>query len=194
MIEIVPNWHPIWVHFAIALLVTGAIAHTIALLRGSNDGGPSQALIVGRWTLWFGVLAAASALLTGTWAAGSVTHDDAAHANMMVHQKWAFTGSGIFLLAALFEWFRRTSIKASVVTVALSLLGAAAIGVTGYEGGENVYEYGLGVERLPDVSNHDHNAPGHSHGGSAAGESGAAAEHEHGDSSDHDSGGGAAGH
>ena len=186
MIELIPNWHPVWVHFAIALLVTGAIGHTIALTRKPLDGATLQALIVGRWTLWIGVLAAGLALLTGTWAAGSVTHDDVSHANMMVHRNWAFAGTALFLVAAVFEWLRRVKVQASVVTVALSLAGTAAIGVTAYEGGQNVYEYGLGVQRLPEISNHDHSAPGHAHGGSAESDVGEAAEHD--DSSDHHSG------
>ena len=188
MIELIPNWHPVWVHFAIALLVTGAVGHTLALIRKSQGGGMPQALIVGRWTLWFGVLGAGLALLTGFWAAGSVTHDDAAHANMMVHRNWAIATTVLFALAAAFEWLRRVQLQASVVTVALCLAGVVAIGVTGYEGGQNVFEYGLGVQRLPDVSSHDHNAAGHGHGDSVGNDADASGDHEHAESTDLDPG------
>jgi len=86
MIDIIPNWHPIWVHFAIALLITSAGFYLLFGWRAPLAGRPSNALIIARWTLWLGVFAAVGALFTGYWASGSVEHNDLAHANMMVHR------------------------------------------------------------------------------------------------------------
>jgi len=76
MIDIIPNWHPIWVHFAVALLVTSAALFLLFGWRSTHSSGRANALIVARWTLRLGVFAAVGALLTGYLASGSVAHDD----------------------------------------------------------------------------------------------------------------------
>ena len=156
MIDIVPNWHPIWVHFAIALLITSAGLYLLFGWRASQAGKPSSALIVARWTLWLGVVAAACALFTGYWASGSVEHDDLAHANMMVHRNWAYASTTIFVAAAILECFRRSRVRASMFTALLLIIGGYTLVMTGLEGAQNVYEHGLGVQRLPEVSAHEH--------------------------------------
>jgi len=162
MIEIIPNWHPIWVHFAVALLITSAGFYLLFGWRRTPQAGkPSNALIVARWTLWLGVFAAAGALLTGYWASGSVAHDDLGHANMMVHRNWAFAAGAIFMLAAFIEFLKKDQVQGSIITVFLVLAGSVALAATGLEGAENVYEHGLGVQRLPQVSTHEHSGSGH---------------------------------
>ena len=157
MIEIIPNWHPIWVHFAIALLVTGTVIYVGFGWKASSDTTePTQPLVVSRWMLWLGAIASLASLLTGYWASTSVAHDDLAHANMLVHRNWAIGATVIFVIGAGWEFLRRKANKASVFPAALFLVGSAALLVTGMEGAENVYEHGLGVKRLPDVSDHDH--------------------------------------
>jgi uncharacterized membrane protein len=157
VIEIIPNWHPIWVHFAIALLVTGTVIYAIFGWKAtSGTTEPTQALVVSRWMLWLGGIASLVSLLTGYWASTSVAHDDLAHANMLVHRNWAIGATVIFGIGAGWEFLRRKANRASVFSAALFLAGGAALLVTGMEGAENVYEHGLGVKRLPDVSDHDH--------------------------------------
>ena len=157
MIEIIPNWHPIWVHFAIALLVTGTVIYAVfGWKANSGTTEPTQALVVSRWMIWLGAIASLVSLLTGYWASTSVAHDDLAHANMLVHRNWAIGATVIFVIGAGWEFLRRKANRAAVLSVALFLAGSAALLVTGMEGAENVYEHGLGVKRLPDVSDHDH--------------------------------------
>jgi uncharacterized membrane protein len=154
MIEIIPNWHPIWVHFAIALLITSAGLSLVFGWRPRRAGLPANALIVARWTLRLGVLAAAGALLTGYWASGSVTHDDLGHANMLVHRNWAIVAASVFALAALLDLLKKDRTRVSILSIFLITAGSAALLVTGLEGAENVYEHGLGVQRLPAVGDH----------------------------------------
>ena len=157
MIEIIPNWHPIWVHFAIALLITGTVIYAVFGWKArSGMTEPTQPLIVSRWMLWLGAIASLASLLTGYWASTTVAHDDLAHANMLVHRNWAIGTTVIFVIGAGWEFLRRTANKASVLSAALFLAGSAALLMTGLEGAENVYEHGLGVKRLPEVSDHDH--------------------------------------
>jgi uncharacterized membrane protein len=190
MIEIVPNWHPIWIHFAIALLITAAGVYLLFGWRSERSGeGPPAALIVSRWLLWLGTLAALAALLTGFWASNSVQHDDLGHANMLVHRNWAIASVVLFGIVALVEFWRRNRTRASVISALLLLAGSAAIAKTGLEGGENVFEHGLGVQRLPQVTEAGHEHGGHDHGGpeaeqqleSAGEEPAAGHQHEHAD-------------
>jgi uncharacterized membrane protein/ketosteroid isomerase-like protein len=162
MIEIIPNWHPIWVHFAIALLLVSAGLFLLFGWRSTWNGSQSQALIVARWTLWLGVTAAAGALLTGYWASGTVVHDDAGHANMLLHRNWALIAAVFFALAAILEYMKRKAPRASAFSIVLVVAGGAALGITGLKGAENVYEHGLGVQRLPQSTAHEHSA--HEHG------------------------------
>jgi uncharacterized membrane protein/ketosteroid isomerase-like protein len=181
VIEIVPNWHPIWVHFAIALLVTGTVIYVVFGWKASSDTTePTQPLVVSRWMLWLGAIASLASLLTGYWASTSVAHDDLAHANMLVHRNWAIGATVIFVIGAGWEFLRRKANKASVFSAALFLVGSAALLVTGMEGAENVYEHGLGVKRLPDVSDHDH-----SHADSNTGKSDSIEPGDDGHSHDH---------
>lgn len=156
MIEIIPNWHPIWVHFAIALLITSACLFLIFGWRSSQTNNRANALIVARWTLRLGVIAAIGALLTGYLASGSVAHDEVSHANMMVHRNWAFAATVIFLITALIDYMRRNKTHVSMLSVLLLVSGSVTLAITGLEGAENVYQYGLGVQRLPDISTHEH--------------------------------------
>ena len=156
MIEIIPNWHPIWVHFAIALLSTSAFLFLIFGWRSSQTSGRTNALIVARWTLRLGVIAAIGALLTGYLASGSVTHDDVSHINMMVHRNWAFAATSIFAIIALIDLMKRNKTRISIISILLLVAGGVSLAKTGLEGAENVYLYGLGVQSLPDISTHEH--------------------------------------
>ena len=178
MIEIIPNWHPIWVHFAVALLSTAALLFLIFGWRTSQTSARRNALIVARWTLRLGVIAAFGALLTGYLASGSVTHDDVSHANMMVHRNWAFTTSGIFLIIALMDNLKRSELRISILSALLLVSGAVTLAITGLEGAENVYKYGLGVQQLPDVSTHEHSGAEESSAHEHASEASSPAEHE----------------
>ena len=156
MIEIIPNWHPIWVHFAVALLSTAAFLFLIFGWRPPQTNGRTNALIVARWTLRLGVIAAIGALLTGYLASGSVTHDDVSHANMMVHRNWAFAATSIFAIIALIDLMKRNETRISILSFLLLVAGGVTLAKTGLEGAENVYQYGLGVQSLPDISTHEH--------------------------------------
>lgn len=163
MIEIVPNWHPIWVHFAIGLTVSGAVFYAIGWLR-SRGGALSSLVAAGRWNLLVGAGFVLIALVSGFLAINAVPHDDLAHANALVHRNWAVASAVLFTGLGIWLAIRGAGAAPSGLLAALALIASAAIGVTGYKGGQNVYEHGLGVQRLPDIGGHDHSA--HGHGGS----------------------------
>lgn len=70
MIEIIPNWHPILVHFTIGLLAisTALYAAGFALKKVSL-------LITARWNLWLGALITIGTVAAGLYAYNTVAHD-----------------------------------------------------------------------------------------------------------------------
>ena len=163
MFEIIPNWHPVVVHFTVALLLTASVLFVAGtLLRARPSGG--AATIAARWNLGIGLLVTAATLITGWWAYNSVAHDEVSHANMTVHLRWALGTALAFVAAAVAAWYdRRRPAGAGIVLIALLAAGSGALAVTGWLGGENVYRYGLGVMALPKSDSHAHpgSAGGH---------------------------------
>ncbi len=172
MIEVIPNWHPVAVHFTVALLITASVLFAAGtLFRKAASGGALTA--AARWNLAIGAAVTVATLATGWSAYNTVAHDAASHANMTVHLRWAIATALVFLAAAGVAWLERRKVAgAGVVLLALLAGGSGALAVTGWLGGENVYRYGLGVMALPRSGDHVHPASGghpHDHG------------HDHGD-------------
>ncbi len=148
-IEIIPNWHPLLVHFTIALLLTSAALFVGGVAFARRPLGAAMTLAA-RWNLVLGVAATFATLATGWQAYNVVRHDEPSHANMVVHMRWAFGAAALFSAGAVVAWLdRRRPAGASVLLLAFLLTGSGALAVTGWLGGENVYRYGLGVLSLP---------------------------------------------
>lgn len=161
MFEILPNWHPVFVHFSVALLTVSIVFHILAKLlrdgRVHNEVG-----VVANWTLWLGALFTIVTALAGWFAYNSVTHDEPSHAAMTVHRNWGLVTLAAFLfLAAWSAWkHRRFAARAGrVFVVLLTAAGALLVG-TAWRGSELVYRHGLGVLSLPvsemHTDGHDH--------------------------------------
>lgn len=178
--EIIPNWHPFFVHFAFALPVSAAGFLLASHILKQRPYAP-QLATTGRWTLWVGTVAAAFAAAAGLQAYYSVGHDAAAHAAMTVHLKWALAALVLLAHAAFLGWRDRERPVGARASFGISLAVALSVlGVTGFLGAENVYRHGLGVMRLPAVE-----GPGHDHSHGEGDEKATAApvqveaEHEH---------------
>jgi len=156
MIEIIPNWHPIFVHFALALLAMSAVFHVIALLNAKTTNYyPFEN--VANWNLWVGSLFAVITVATGWIAYTTVEHDTASHLAMEDHRNWAMTTVLIFVMLAIWSYRRAKSAQPINWLLALALIIATGVlGVTGYKGSELVYRHGLGVMSLPNASKLDH--------------------------------------
>ena len=162
MIEIIPNWHPVFVHFTIALLSIATLFHVVASLT-SKSATYYQFENVANWNLWLGAGFAIVTVIAGWFAASSVDHDTPSHLAMLDHRNWALVTGALFILLAV--WSYRRARKALPITwvITLPLLVASGLlGATGWKGGELVYRHGLGVMSLPDKDRHDHAS--HSHG------------------------------
>ncbi len=180
MFEIIPNWHPIFVHFTVALLslAVGLVVVTPFIKSPLKE----QWQIVARWTLWFGAGFAIITGLTGWYAFNTVAHDTPSHAAMTIHRNWAIATITLFLLLAAWSiWWARKSKKLGTLFVVCMVVGGAVLASTAWRGGEVVYRYGLGVMSLPKAEGEGHD---HAHSGDA----------DHGSSSMEEMGSGHDGH
>ncbi len=157
---IIPNWHPIFVHFTIGLLSISALLYLVGLVLKKEN-----LLIAARWNLWVGAIITVGTVLAGLYAYSTVAHDGPSHAAMTDHRNWALPTAGGFAFLALWAaWKQRGAKTVSPIFVAIMLLASSFLAVTGYKGGEVVYRHGMGVMRMPEV----HGDGGHdsySHGG-----------------------------
>jgi uncharacterized membrane protein len=147
--QVIPNFHPIVVHFPIALTIIAFLLSIAAYLRRSPPVS-AQLAAAGHFTLWLAAIGAAAAVLFGWLAFNSVNHDDAGHAAMLLHRSWAIpTALGLILLASWDAWKYRVNELISVPMLFLLFLLSQAIAVTGWLGGEVVYRHGIGVLSIP---------------------------------------------
>jgi uncharacterized membrane protein len=139
------EWHPIAVHFPLALEVTGALALSAARLKAVGRHGATLAT-VGTWNLCLAAIAALFALATGLTAIVNVEIGSAARTAVALHVKWAiFATLGLLVLAAWRGAGSAQDSRPSRVFLLILWAVTAALFVTGYRGGQNVYRYGVGV-------------------------------------------------
>ena len=171
MIEIIPNWHPLLVHFTVGLLSTSVLFYLASACLSRQNPWKQQWLNMANWSLWSGCLFAIGTAIAGWLAYNSVAHDSASHAAMTLHRNWALPTASTFLLLGLWAIFiARKESRPGFLFLTFSAIAAGLLMVTGWLGSEAVYRYGLGVKSLPVVKE---GADGHNHShGSEHGESG----------------------
>ncbi len=161
MIEIIPNWHPLLVHFTVGLLCTSVLFYLASACLSKTNSWKKQWLNMANWSLWSGCLFAMGTAFAGWLAYNSVAHDSASHAAMTLHRNWALPTASSFLLLGIWAIFiARKDRRPGFLFLTFSILAASALMVTGWLGAEAVYRYGLGVKSLPVVSE---GADGHNH-------------------------------
>jgi uncharacterized membrane protein len=149
MIEIIPNWHPVFVHFPIAFATAAVFFFTAAQLFKEKSWA-AQSLLTGRWMLWSAAIFACIAVVFGWFAYNSVDHDEAGHLAMTAHRNWALVAVGVLvMLAALDVWLRRFTAATPSGFLALLVVSWLLIINAAWHGGEVVYRHGLGVMSLP---------------------------------------------
>jgi len=159
MIEIIPNYHPIVVHFTIALLSISVLFYLIRLLLPINHPWKEQWLNMANWSLWTGSIFIMLTVIAGWFAYNSVAHDTASHAAMTLHRNWAVPTALFFLVLAISSInLARKRIMPGFKFLSVSVIAAVLLMVTGWLGAEAVYRYGLGVMSLPQV---EEGADGH---------------------------------
>ncbi len=146
--NILPGWHPMIVHFPLALVLTATAALLLSRLLRSDSLAAALAT-VGTWNLCLGAIAALFALGTGLAAVVDLHLALAARHAVSTHVKWAIFATLALLLLAVWRGAGTTQgSRPSWVFMLLLLAASAALIETGYRGGQNVYRYGIGVQRV----------------------------------------------
>ncbi len=153
--EIIPNWHPIFVHFTIALFSISTLLIVASLLI-KNDFGV-KLLEAGYINLWLGCLFTFATVAAGWYAYNTVAHDEPSHAAMTDHRNWALITAAIFLILTLWSVkLYRTNHKQNLLFIGCLIIATSLLSITGWKGAEAVYRYGLGVMSLPNTDAHQH--------------------------------------
>ena len=166
MAQIIPNWHPIFVHFTVALWIIAVILHVAVVVYPESDIR-QQLVIVARWNLWLGTAFGIVTVIAGWLAFNSVTHDAISHEVMEEHRNLALVTLAIFVLATGWSmWKLRKKQLTGKYFLLLLVIGVGFLMSTAWHGGELVYRYGLGVISLPQpetADNHQGKEHEHSH-------------------------------
>ena len=166
MLEAIGRLHPLFIHFPLALLISGGLFSLGSrLIRHEATRNAFQ--VAGTWNFRLGVLSLLPALLTGWAAYQTVAHDAPSHAAMTLHRNWALATGALFLGLAALAWRERGKGWPSGWLVWSALITSLALlGITGLLGGNLVYRHGLGVQSLPvsEGDGHAHGSEGHPHG------------------------------
>lgn len=159
MPEIIPNLHPLLVHFPIALISVSAFFHVAAsVARGKTCA--EHCAVLADTTLWLGALAALPTVFFGWQAFNSVNHDEAGHAAMLAHRAWALATLAVLVTLAGWDFWRKKVDSSPAWWFTVAVIGAwSMVATTAWHGGELVYRHGLGVMSLPVAeAGHDHGA------------------------------------
>lgn len=158
MPEIIPNWHPILVHFTFALLFLSPFSFLIFQLGKDKPWGKAF-LIAGRISLWTGVLITPLTLWAGFGAMEQAHSQISSQVDQYIHdhRNWAIATAISFSVLALWSVFNgRRGANESWLFVILSFAALIPLSTTGYKGGELVYRYGVGVISGSESSNKSH--------------------------------------
>ena len=141
-------YHPIIVHFAIALLILGVVFRWVSLTGRAPFTGPAAATL-----LILGAAAAFLAVHSGTDAHGPVERIPGVRQAVMDHEDAGHWARNVFLVVALLEIGALFAKRRSVHIARVALWGSAVVGVFGFaailkaadRGGDLVYAYAGGV-------------------------------------------------
>lgn len=154
MIEIIPNWHPIFVHMTVGIYTAAfgfyLLAYLISLLGILRTNITFELEVAGRWCLWAASLTAVITVLAGFYAFNTVNHDGASHMAMIDHRNWAIPTAIAILLVALWSGWRNYKHKSlSVIFIITLFIVQGMLVATAWRGAELVFRHGLGVMSLP---------------------------------------------
>ena len=159
MLEVLPNWHPIFVHFTVALTTVSLILFCCSIALTHYEHEHKHLLrILSYGNLWLAGIFTVFTALSGWYAFNTVAHDTPSHMAMTIHRNWAIAAVVLIVLGAIWSYqYISTGHEHHKKMMVVLLVGIAVIlPVTAWKGGEVVYRYGLGVISIPQVDNHGH--------------------------------------
>jgi len=149
------HFHPIFVHFAVALLFTASVLFIVAAYARGKSWAPT-CLSVARWDFWLGILMALFTAVTGLLAYFTVPDiDESTRAAINKHAIAAVVTAATYLTLAFFLWRRQSQqLPPSNAWTATLILAIALITYTAYLGGGLVFMHGVGVMHVAQAMNY----------------------------------------
>jgi len=159
--EIIPNWHPIFVHFTVSLFSTTVGFFVFSYLFSYVSRIPKYLVldleIAGRWCLWVVSIITLGTVLAGLYAYYTVKHDKVSHNIMIIHRNWALMTATTILLLGVWSFLRYLkNIRLSFVFVFALLIVQFLLLTTAWYESELLYRYGLDVMSLPITEGENH--------------------------------------
>jgi len=144
-------WHPLVVHFPIALLLVGTAMRLVGMARAQWD--KAQFLVpAGRVLLVLGTLGAWTAVYTGTLADAAVARTLCDPTVVETHEHWAYWVAGLFTAAVVVDGVLWRSVPPMglrqglvVVLAGCMLAGSAGLAYVGHLGAKLVYQQAAAV-------------------------------------------------
>jgi uncharacterized membrane protein len=137
------NYHPLFVHFPIALWLAALLFELLAVLRANDDFHRTAARL-----LYLGTLGGVLAVATGLYAQASVPESGPAHDVMEVHETFMWITTSAALGLCMLAFFRRKNFTAGLrklLLAGLVIVGLlVALGTD--RGAQLVYQYATGVD------------------------------------------------
>ena len=133
------HFHPMLVHFPIALAAVGLFFEVIFFRKGNEKP------VCGEFILYIAALSAIAALLTGLLFTSPLSGEALAMKDK--HQLFAILSTVFLFLTSLVYLYRRFSKKSklSPAGMVLYLVSFVLISITGFLGGNLVYSYMIGL-------------------------------------------------
>ena len=162
MMSVIPNWHPIFVHFTAALFSTSVglflLNYILNFIKKTENTFITECEIVARWCLWLAALVTIITVSFGFYAYYTVKHDGISHIAMTEHRNWAIaTAILIYILAVWSIYSHIKGKKLTILFLVFLVIGECLLLSTAWRGGELVYRYGIGVMSLPSAEEVGHN-------------------------------------
>lgn len=148
-------WHPLSVHFPIALLTFATLFYAVSLFLKGNTG--KTFVLMTRILLLFGVAAAWLSIFTGNKADGAVARTICDPIVLKNHEISAYTSTIIFTVAAFLLLIQDLSLIKKIrrilqlMIIGGLLAGSGYLVYTGHLGATVVYQQGAGVYK-PDAN------------------------------------------
>lgn len=139
-------WHPLSVHFPIALLLIATLFKCASLFLKTKTWENA-----GSFLLYLGAIGAWVSIFTGDMADGIVSRELCDPTVLKDHENAAWTLVWLFSTASLIDLIRITNIISlkpkliKVVAILLMLVGSGFLMYTGHLGANLVYQQGAGV-------------------------------------------------
>ncbi len=161
-LAVMPNIHPLIVHFPIAFLSAFFILDLVAsVTKNENWRNAASAL------LYLGLIGVVAAVLAGFQAAETLPHGGDIHEIMERHEHYGLTVAFLTAFLAVWRFFSKSNLKgiASFIHLFIAGLIVLIMSLGADLGGLMVYGHGAGVKPMMNTSfQHDHDASqGHQH-------------------------------